>query len=716
MKKIFLMGILIFSILSLSEDKKFNIVLKSSFENEGRLRKIEDFKLSKMVYKPVDLTVYTLNNSLSANLVLQGNRKLAKQPNSNTRYIYDGTDNKGDLQKEDSYYITEFITNRNSVSYSSFENHLSNVNKEKSVESEDHDHHHDHEHGHDHDHEEHDHDHKSILSGDSLNISKPRNTKTIKENSDFQAKLSLSYNKPKYGLKYTKYLTSFDEEDNRYFKNDSITEFKLIGVHKDKFSLGTISRIKGRENYPSIIETNIYGRYLYNENTFLGIDLFAGKQLSNLADGNNQRSKVRVFFDYNTEKRRYHKFWEIIDHEHDKIDQVKIEFSFDNEYKDSLSKIHKGYIDKLENKKTFITDIKLKKSNVFTKNLNISNDFQFKLEDTFKKETNRKYNITQSVHFDNWDTHGDAITYDTNGVNYHFNPGFSKVLAESYKKFKKGEELGLDEFYVPIIAENDGYILLTKFEEDFGTNSQPKYGKYYVETTAVSNGDMSYKSSRNKKHSYENKFNLSYNNSKNYFSFNEHLKYITNFNETKLESKTVGTYERKINSNLKLKNELSNEYELFKDKKSNHYQTNVLSNNININQKIVKDDVKINVGVDTKFSVLSRVAKKSRLYGSSISPYLMEVLKREFPESPYDKQLENEPNKWVHGYEFSVKPYVKTVYTPKNNLEINGSFELEKTYTKTPLTKNEGLFLPLYSKPLSIPLKYGIKFGIIYRY
>lgn len=75
---------------------------------------------------------------------------------------------------------------------------------------------------------------------------------------------------------------------------------------------------------PNIIENRIDLRYRIKPDAFLKLNTYSGLQISDIDEIINVLNSVEFIYDYNKEKRRVHPFYEILDHEHEKIEQTKI--------------------------------------------------------------------------------------------------------------------------------------------------------------------------------------------------------------------------------------------------------------------------------------------------------------------------------------------------------------------------------------------------------
>lgn len=701
-KKILLLSLLI-PILSLSKD--YRLLLKSEIKNEGRIINLQSFKNTKLYYTPIDLTISNKDRSLKANIVIKGDRANLYQPTTTSRYTTNIKEDKIIIPKN--YFYEDIISDKRITAYNIVE---SSMFKDKNQIGHSHDHDHDHSghshHGHNHDHsglgisDEHQHEHSNLI-GDTLDILKPQKVLSIKENNDLQIKASIQYDKNKYGIKYTKYLTSFKEDETRFFKNDAILEGKLIGVYNDKISIGVLPRFILREFRPLVIEMNSYYRYKHDENTTIGIDLYNGVQPNILNERKNYRNKIKFFLDYNTEKIRAHKFWEIVDHEHEKIDQTRLEFSYDRKFNEKLSPVDKKIVDNKKVDEIFNFKAIIKKSDFLTKNFNISNDFDFNYEKTTTLDSDRKYQMEHEFHFKNSDDQDSII-----GVN---DKGELAYIAEKAYEKVLGTEL---------IKKDYGFDLISHLSQVINPNEpNSRTTDYYIITKIMTTKNTKYTKTLGLKYNLNNNSKLNYKYKDHNFELINNLKYskLPNAKESKLEDNIDIFYSYDTNLGIKLKFGLGDEYTIYKTNKIVKYQTNRIKTNIDTNYTYNKNKYKLSFGLKLDYNILARKAIKEQLYGPSINGILLEALKKDYPNSPFLTQEKEENNKWKWGQEIIISPYAEFNYDIKRNLILNFKAKAEKKYEQSPFTKAYGLFNPADKDFTARPFEYSIKLGLTYR-
>ncbi|WP_156300566.1 hypothetical protein [Streptobacillus canis] len=680
MNKKLLILTLILSSLSFS-GKKINIIYKSSVENEGKFNSI---KYSKLKYKPVDLTVSTPNNEYSMNLILKGDRLNISYPTLASRYVT-GLRESEKVELPENYKEYKFFYDYRIPEYKIFESNLFKDDKQTEIHSHDHNHDHNHEHNHEH----------GELIGETIEISAPQKRHIIKENNDFQAKINFEINKKKYGLKYIKYLTSYKEDDVRYQKNDGIIEGRYTYLFDDNLGITVVPRIVTREFKPAILEFNSYGRYKVNNNIFLGLDVYNGRQINLLNERKNYRNKISAYFDYNTEKKRLHEFWEVLDHEHDKIDQFKFKVSYDHTYNAKYNPLNFKILDNYLDTKKYDINLIVKKSNIGVKGLSISNDFKFNSEVIKSVDSDRKYLLKHRYYFKDNDDYENAFDFFGDLT---INTLLQKNLGKSIEKI------------------GNKYIVKNHFQYTPDDGYKPY--EYYIITEVNSDPPKNFNKTKVKKLVVSNLTELEYVKSKDKVNLKNDFKFITNpeNNEWKIYNDLTSSYERNFGYGIRLKFNILEKFEKYSFNGLNLYDMNELKTGFDLNHLYNENGIKIKTGLKFDGAMLARRAHITKLYGPNINPILRNELLNSYPDSPYLTQGSDEKDKWMLGQEYTIKPYIDFKYSPINNLDIKANLEIEKSFIKTPFRKIYNFFNPADKEFTSNPMMYKIGFGIDYKY
>ncbi|WP_064615411.1 hypothetical protein [Streptobacillus moniliformis] len=686
MKKKFLILSVIFSIFSFS-NKKLNIVYKAGIKNEGNFSKIET---SKIEYVPLNLTVSSLNNEFKANLIIKGERKNLNYSDLVTRHETVSKE-KPRINMKNGYMMYQPYYDKRTPDYGLFERALFKYDNQ---DTHDDHHHHHHHHDHDHDHD-HNHDHNDLL-GESLDIQAPQKKRNIRESNDFQSKLSLEMNKKKYGLKYIKYLTSFNEEKSRYLKNDSIFEGRITQIINDNIAITLMPRLITREFTPAILEANSYLKYRLNKDTFIGIDVYNGGQINLLDERKVHRNKVTAYFDYNTERRRVHDFWEILDHEHEKIDQFKVSLSYDRKYNAKYSPLDSAILDGYNDNEKYDFKLNLKKSDFGIKGLSLSNDFTFNTEFNQRVNSDRKYKLK---HFYYLNSNSSDVGKNFNAIfdmrrNVIVNTAFQKTLDTSIHKL------------------NNKYIIVNHYM--YSPNGKNPF-EYYVVTEAVSDGPNTFSNVITKKYNIDNVSKVEYVKGRNKVNAVNKIKYFNDVfsGNSKLNDDLTLSYERGLKAGYRVKFNLENKYERNDFNNKNLYETNILNSGMDFNYLYNQNGLNIKTGLTLNAALLARKADKSMLLG----PNIPENIKKELSQNTgYLTQEADEANKWKLGEEFKIKQYISIKYSYNRKVDIKANLEVEKKYDRSPFAKLYFKYNPANRKIRSYPVEYKLAMEFSYKY
>lgn len=394
MKKTFIL-LFILSSFTFSKGKTVRIEYKANTEFEAPKRGKLWFAPS-VKYTLGDLTISSMDSKWKFNVLVQGKRSLINRPdiafrNENLSVIEEKYEPEKIEEKTNNFFgenIKKFEKwyghkydpsatyklkvrsgDVNSVEKAIFHDETQGHVHDHSDPDHDHEHEHNHEEG-----EEHNHSHSE--NRQDLNILSSRYKKLIRETNDIQAKASIQYFNGLNGFKYTQYLTSFLEKHGelRKYKGDGILELKNTNVFNDKFSLSFIPRLLTRKVLsPLAFELDTDFRYKHDDNTVIGAYLYNGIQLENMKERLNFKNRIEIFYDNNQEARRFHKFYEVLDHEHEKINQFKVSAAYThkgNYQKESFPEIANLQFNQKDDKHRLDLAVKYKKNRLFSKRFN----------------------------------------------------------------------------------------------------------------------------------------------------------------------------------------------------------------------------------------------------------------------------------------------------------------------------------------------------------
>lgn len=124
--------------------------------------------------------------------------------------------------------------------------------------------------------------------------------------------------------------TLYRGDEIRYYKS-FILDAKSTNLLKDNLAIALNTRLTTINNFtPYLSDIGLHFRYALDENTTIGLSGKNKFQLNILKDYHNFKNSINIFYDYNKEKYRAHKFYEILDHEHEKLEQYKFDFTFNH--------------------------------------------------------------------------------------------------------------------------------------------------------------------------------------------------------------------------------------------------------------------------------------------------------------------------------------------------------------------------------------------------
>ncbi|WP_067140525.1 hypothetical protein [Oceanivirga salmonicida] len=699
MKKNILFLLLIISSISNAKITKgknrTHVLLKSNVEVETKFKK-NNKQFTKLKYRPIDFTLTTNNDKLKFNFVLQGSRQNIFKPDFAIRYdtiklnkspevkIIKEKDFFGDEIISEEYYGNKFTYTDKKDEFTTDPRYLQialsqhvekalfdTLNKNNNIHVHDHDHgdhsHHNHDHSHEHSDDDDDHDHLHEHNREHLDLFTPKLKKITKESNDAQLKTSLEYFNGFNGFKWTQYLTSFKEEDRKHFAGESIIEGKNINLFNDNISLSFVPRFyfNAYKLKPLLTELDLDLRYKKDENTTLGIYAYNGLQLQAINEKDKYKNKVEFFYDYNTEKHRQHKFYEILNHEHDKEDQIKVKLGLTHvgDYEKHLFTVPdlKNKYKRKDEKFTTELELKLKKTNIFTDNLVLENNLNIKHNYEQTQDSKKVY-----INFFEYKFENEEDKYLKN------DPDF---LSDSSK---------IKEF---LYKNDDGFELHTVYEKKIndpllGNERTIKYMKI-IKSKLLDDSGLENAKTTIHNIELENKTKAKY----KYKGFNFNLKNtlktksLVGKNNTLINNKLETSVDRDLFKNFNLKLKLNNEYNTILKNNTYNHQTNLLGLGFDASYTHTFDDLRVKTGFDFTFSIQNRIAKKEFLLASKHPDLLEKTLTREeyeekFPNSKYEdyleikeytkeladslrKQLQEENNKWVYGHEIDLKPYIE---------------------------------------------------------
>lgn len=478
--------------------------------------------------------------------------------------------------------------------------------------------------------EEHEHEHNH----DTFAPLTKKWVKPVRKNNDFQAKIGVEYipnSLNKFSLIYMP--TLYRGDDLRYYKS-FILDAKNTNLIKDNFALAFNTRLTTINNFtPYLSDIGVHLRYALDENTTIGLSGKNKFQLNILNDYHNFKNTINIFYDYNKEKYRAHKFYEVLDHEHEKLEQYKIDFTLHHSGTYTLpdsAKEKLKYASKV-NMYEFKLKQKIKKPNFLIDNLTFENvtDIDYtlgfienahKYVSTYKlysmgKPNNSQKNLKVDEVYNNYD----ADKTDD----------LSEVWFEKYSN-----DLSKIDGQMGVIYKNNPYLIKKAKEAIYFDKYKKQNRLNLFELKNVTK--LTYKNFELKNSLYLSKDNIFKN-----FAIDNELKASLTYKKGIFEIKPYAIYN----------------YDAFYNNSLNRYNYNILTPGIDLSLSFKKDNHNLKVGVDTKNDIQFRVASDVGIN-----------------EENGDK---SEINKIVMGNVFYIKPYIKISSKLSDNITLKGDLNYE---------------------------------------
>lgn len=615
-----LIFILLLALATQSYSKNIRIKAKSKIETESNF--MENKNLTSINYIPFQATIYTKPKEgeyLNFFFKFRGSRKNIKEANK-TFYLVDSkpitkiedgksTNLADQMSKVEEYKETKY---KNDI-YSTVHNHYHGPHEHDYNITEDHEH----------DDDEHEHNHDTFAT-----ISKKYVRPTFTNDEDIQFKMGIEYLPNKFTkLKLTYMPLSYNGDDFKY-RNSIIADTTYTKLfNSDKMSIVINPKLTTINGFtPYFIDFKTAFRYAKDENTTIGLELDNKLQTNVLNDYHNFKNSLNFTYDYNTEKKRFHKYWEILDHEHEKIDQSKIYLGIThtgtytiNSLKDAKLKYERK-IDNIETKLNYT----YKKTNFFIKDLIFETNFNL-ISNLGFTTLGKEYNITHELY------------------------SFSKTKnpsIENVNNFGKTTKDMYDAWYY-VQKEDTSSYLYNKF---YIYNSMP----YIIQEKGQATNPNAYKKPLIKINDFEfkNKTRVKYKNFDLKNSFYYYNNYI--FSNQSLDNEMKILYTQKYKS-LTLIPSYKHEFDAFFTKQGKHYHYNLFTLGLDINNEFLFDDLSFKLGFDISNEFQIRKATKLGIH-------------------KVEGNI-NEADKNIYGNIIRVIPYLNIKYIFNNNLNLKANIK-----------------------------------------
>lgn len=616
-----LIFILLLALAIQSYSKNIRIKAKSKIETESNF--MGNKNLTSINYIPFQATIYTKPKEgkyLNFFFKFRGSRKNIKEANK-TFYLIDSkpttkieegklTNLVDNMSKVEEYKETKY---KNDI-YSIIHNHYHGPHEHDYNITEDHEHDDD---------DEHEHNHDTFAT-----ISKKYVRPIFTNDEDIQFKMGIEYLPNKFTkLKLTYMPLSYNGDDFKY-RNSIIADTTYTKLfNHDKMSIIINPKLTTINGFtPYFIDFKTAFRYAKDENTTIGLELDNKLQTNVLNDYHNFKNSLNFTYDYNTEEKRFHKYWEILDHEHEKIDQSKIYLGIThtgtytiNSLKDAKLKYERK-IDNIETKLNYT----YKKTNFLIKNLIFETNFNL-ISNLGFTTLGKEYDITHELY------------------------SFSKIKnpsIENINNFGTTPSDMYDAWYY-VQKEDTSSYLYNKF---YVYNNMP----YIIQEKGQATKPNAYKKSLIKINDFEfkNKTRVKYKN----FDFKNSFYYYNNYilSNQSLDNEMKILYTQKYKS-LTLIPSYKHEFDAFFTKQGKHYHYNLFTLGLDINNEFIFDDLSFKLGFDISNEFQIRKATKLGIH-------------------KVEGNI-NEADKNIYGNIIRVIPYLNIKYIFNNNLNMKANIK-----------------------------------------
>lgn len=616
-----LIFILLLALAIQSYSKNIRIKAKSKIETESNF--MGNKNLTSINYIPFQATIYTKPKEgkyLNFFFKFRGSRKNIKEANK-TFYLIDSkpttkieegklTNLVDNMSKVEEYKETKY---KNDI-YSTIHNHYHGPHEHDYNITEDHEHDDD---------DEHEHNHDTFAT-----ISKKYVRPIFTNDEDIQFKMGIEYLPNKFTkLKLTYMPLSYNGDDFKY-RNSIIADTTYTKLfNHDKMSIVINPKLTTINGFtPYFIDFKTAFRYAKDENTTIGLELDNKLQTNVLNDYHNFKNSLNFTYDYNTEKKRFHKYWEILDHEHEKIDQSKIYLGIThtgtytiNSLKDAKLKYERK-IDNIETKLNYT----YKKTNFLIKNLIFETNFNL-ISNLGFTTLGKEYNITHELY------------------------SFSKTKnpsIENINNFGTTPSDMYDAWYYVQKEDTSSYF----YNKFYIYNNMP----YIIQEKGQATKPNAYKKSLIKINDFEfkNKTRVKYKN----FDFKNSFYYYNNYilSNQSLDNEMKILYTQKYKS-LTLIPSYKHEFDAFFTKQGKHYHYNLFTLGLDINNEFIFDDLSFKLGFDISNEFQIRKATKLGIH-------------------KVEGNI-NEADKNIYGNIIRVIPYLNIKYIFNNNLNMKANIK-----------------------------------------
>lgn len=508
------------------------------------------------------------------------------------------------------------------------------------------------------DEDEHEHKHDSNI----LEIENPRWLKPVTKNTDIQLKLWAKYRPVKLTTLKLSYMPFTYDGDERRYNNSLLAEAEYIKVFNDKYSISLRPKYTTEKFIkPLLAELTTDFKYKIDKDTTFKASMYNALQFKVFSEKRNFRNALELTYDYSKEARQFHKFYENLDHEHEKIDQTKVSLKLAHNGSYLLNPIKNANLKYDEKNDIFTTELNFvyKKSDFLTEGLTFENNLEVKNEINKNTTNNRKYEVNSKLYL----TEEDPNVRDK----------IRDIMTNGYVSSK-------------IRHQNEDK---SKYEDYFFYELNGK--KYLIVESGVSDNPTTYTSKVLYNNlNIDNKTKISYND----FEISNDFELETDFkgNKVVVYNRIKASYENKI-AKFTIKPHVEHLYApLFVKGEGVPIVYNIFKLGADINYFRNFEDLKIKVGVKSEAGMQLRKAKDGYVADDNVA----------------------EANKWVIGWQLAITPYIKSEYNINDNASVFMTAKAPFIFSKSAISSNRNKFNAVEDKfsfkRYSAEIKLGLKY------
>lgn len=431
-----------------------------------------------------------------------------------------------------------------------------------------------------------------------------------------------------------------------------------------------------------LAENNLTLKHKLKNDAVISSNLFSAIQLNILNEKYRFENKLDLTYDNSKESVKFHDFYEIVDHEHEKLEQTKLNlfFSHKGTYIKNANKNSKYKYDGKGDEYKYGINFNFKKQNFLIDGLEFKNDFSLEKE-IRTTQSFKMYNSVAEIYTENPDLIP-KILDKVIAKEVSFEPDRSKIVfVEERENYKTKEKYYIKNTLTPIEYDGKKKRVTDTLKIENKTKATYTYNKIKFEAT--------------------NEFNLN----------KDYLKE----SEDKITNKFLINAQKRFNGYFVINPRIGNETKYFEKEIYNGtgkaLETALLTG---VDLKYVKNEGPLNLeaGIDLGANLQFRKVNKNFFF---LTAGRSEASLERLPDN-LKEYIKNEKNKFVFGPKFTIKPHLSVKYQINDNLSVNSDAEIEFVASKNVYQRLHGDYIPVDNKITFKDTTAKIKLGINYNW